>query len=121
MMRDEAGSAVVEFALVLPLVLVLLFGIVEVAVIARSEIQLVHATREGAREAAASPDTARAASAVRSALGGLASNARISVSRPATVGQKATVNVSLPYRVATPIFGGFTVTLTSTASMRVER
>ncbi len=121
MMRGEPGSAVVEFALVLPLVLVLLFGIVEVAVIARSEIQLIHATREGAREAAAFPDTARAASAVRSALGGLAANARISVSRPATVGQKATVNVSLPYRVATPIFGGFTVTLTSTASMRVER
>ena len=52
-MTRERGSAVVEFALVLPLVLVVLLGIVEVAVVARSEIQLVHAAREGAREAAA--------------------------------------------------------------------
>jgi Flp pilus assembly protein TadG len=120
-MRGEEGTAVVEFALVLPLVLVLLFGIVEVAVIARTEIQLVHAAREGAREAAASPDSSRAASAVRVALGSQAANARISVRRPATVGEPATVSVSLPYRVAAPIFGGFTVTLTSKATMRVER
>lgn len=120
-MRLESGSAVVEFALIMPLVLVLLLGVVEVAVIARSEIQLVHATREGAREAAASPDTSRAAAAVRGALGNNRSNARIAVSRPSTVGHKATVTVSLPHRVAAPIFGGFTVTLSSTATMRVER
>ncbi|MDA2979893.1 MAG: TadE/TadG family type IV pilus assembly protein [Actinomycetota bacterium] len=120
-MRFESGSAVVEFALIMPLVLVLLLGVVEVAVIARTEIQLVHATREGAREAAASPDTSRAAAAVRGALGSNRSDARIAVSRPSTVGHKATVTVSLPYRIATPIFGGFTVTLSSTATMRVER
>ena len=120
-MRGEGGTAVVEFALVLPLVLVLLLGIVEVAVIARTELQLVHATREGAREAAASPDSSRAAAAVRVALGARAGQARITVKRPETVGQAATVTVSLPYRVATPIFGGFTVTLTSKATMRVER
>jgi Flp pilus assembly protein TadG len=120
-MRGDGGTAVVEFALVLPLVLVLLLGIVEVAVIARTELQLVYATREGAREAAASPDSSRAASAVRVALGSRAEHARISVSRPGTVGEPATVSVSLPYRVAAPIFGGFTVTLTSKATMRVER
>ena len=120
-MKPEGGTAVVEFALVLPLVLVLLFGIVEVAVIARTELQLLHATREGAREAAASPDSARAASAVRAALGSQAKNARITVRRPDTVGDPATVSVSLPYRVAAPIFGGFSVTLTSKATMRVER
>lgn len=120
-MQDDSGTAVVEFALVIPLVLVLLLGIVEVAVIARTELQLVHATREGAREAAASPDSARASSAVRVALGSLAPQARIAVRRPDTVGQPATVSVSLPYRVAAPIFGGFSVTLTSKATMRVER
>lgn len=111
----------VEFALVLPLILVLLLGLIEVAVIARTEIQLVHATREGAREAAASPDTTRASAAVKGALGERGAAARISISRPATVGQPASVTVSMPYRVATPIFGGFTVTLTSRSVMRVER
>jgi Flp pilus assembly protein TadG len=120
-MRVEGGTAVVEFALVLPLVLVLLLGIVEVAVIARTELQLVHATREGAREAAASPDSSRAAAAVRSALGSRSSQARIVVRRSSIVGEPATVSVSLPYRVAAPIFGGFSVTLTSKATMRVER
>jgi Flp pilus assembly protein TadG len=111
----------VEFALVVPLVLILLLGVVEVAVVAKNEIQLIHAAREGAREAAASPDTSRAMAAVRAALGSQGSNARISITRPATVGRTARVSVAVPYRVAAPLFGGFEVMLTSTAAMRVER
>ena len=111
----------VEFALVLPLVLVVLLGVVEVAVVARSEIQLVHAAREGAREAAASPDTARAVAAVRHALGSAGSVARVSVKRPATVGEKATVTVSIKHTVAAPIFGGYTLDLRAQSTMRVER
>ncbi len=117
----ERGSAVVEFALVLPLLLVLMFGIVEVAVVARSEIQLLNAAREGARAAAASPDAGVAASAARSALGPEGANARISVVRPAAVGSTATVTISLRHKVAAPLFGGFPVDLGATASMRVER
>jgi Flp pilus assembly protein TadG len=120
-MTGERASAVVEFALVLPLVLVVLLGIVEVAVVARSEIQLVHAAREGAREAAASPDTARAVAAVRSALGEAGKSARVSVRRPAQVGQKATVTVTLSHTIAAPIFGGFSVELHAQSTMRVER
>ena len=117
----ERGTAVVEFALVLPLLLALLFGIVEVAVVARSEIQLLHAAREGARAAAASPDAATAVGAARSALGPDGSRARISVVRPATVGSKATVTILLKHNVAAPLFGGFPVELAASASMRVER
>jgi len=120
-MTNERASAVVEFALVLPLVLVVLLGIVEVAVLARSEIQLVHAAREGAREAAASPDTRRAAAAVRSALGQAGASARVSVRRPANVGDKAIVSVSIKHTVAAPIFGGFSLDLKATSTMRVER
>ncbi len=111
----------VEFALVVPLILMLVFAIVEVAVVARTELALIHAAREGAREAAVSPDTSRAIRAVRGSLASGASRARISVSRPSTVGQLATVRVTLPYRIAAPLFGGYEVSLTSTASMRVER
>lgn len=111
----------VEFALVLPLVLVVLLGIVEVAVVARSEIQLIHAAREGAREAAASPDTRRSVAAVRAALGDAGRSARVSISRPATVGEKATVSVALKHTVAAPVFGGFTLELQARSTMRVER
>jgi Flp pilus assembly protein TadG len=117
----QRGSAVVEFALVLPLFLVVLLGIVEVAVVARSEIQLVHAAREGAREAAASPDTRRSSAAVRAALGEAGRRARISVTRPTEVGEKATVRVSLKHTVAAPFFGGFSLDLKAQSTMRVER
>lgn len=121
MSGSERGSAIVEFAFVVPLLLVLMFGIVEVAVVARSEIQLLHAAREGARAAAASPDAAVAANAARTALGPQGANARISVVRPAQVGSNATVTISLRHDVAAPLFGGFPVHLGATASMRVER
>lgn len=120
-MKRERGSAVVELALVLPLVLVVMLGIVEVAVVARSEIQLLHAAREGAREAAASPDTRRASAAVRSALGPAGGRARISVTRPSSVGDKATVTVSLKHTIAAPLFGGFSLDLRAQSTMRVER
>lgn len=118
---SERGSAVVEFALVVPLLLVLILGIAEVAVVARTEIQLIHAAREGARQAATSPDTRRAAAAARTTLGQLGDRARISVVRPSGVGARATVGVRLVHRVAAPVFGGFDVTLSAEASMRTER
>lgn len=118
---SERGSAVVEFALVVPLVLILVLGVLEVAVVARSEIQLVHAAREGARQSASSPDTSLAVKAVRRALGNAGSRAKVSVSRPSAVGDPTTVHVSLPHRVASPILGGFPIQLHGTATMRIER
>jgi Flp pilus assembly protein TadG len=117
----ERGSAVVEFAMVIPLVLILILGIAEVAVVAREEIQLIHAAREGARQAAVSPDTAKAIAAVRRSLGGRGDAAHVSVSRPTRVGAPATVRVRLQHRVAAPVFGGYPVELRASITMRTER
>ena len=46
-MSGGRGSAVIEFALILPLVLVVLLGAVEVAVIAHTDIQVSQAARGG--------------------------------------------------------------------------
>ena len=54
----------VEFALVLPLVLLVVFAAVEVAVVARTQLEVVNAAREGAREAATNPDPAAAVGVV---------------------------------------------------------
>ena len=118
---SDRGSAVVEFALVIPLVLALVLGLVEIALVARTQLEVVNAAREGAREAAASPDPADAVRAARAALGGTGGSARISVRRPDVVGQRAEVRVVLPYRVAAPLFGGFAVEVTARSAMRVER
>lgn len=45
----ERGSALVEFALILPLVLMLAFGIVTAGLTYNHKIDLTHAAREGAR------------------------------------------------------------------------
>lgn len=105
----------------LPLIIVLVLGLVEVAVAARTQLEVVSAARVGAREAAATPDPARAAAAVRAELGPAGSRTRIEVTRPHVVGARATVVVRLPHTVAAPVFGGFVLQLTARASMRVEQ
>ncbi len=119
---SERGAAAVEFALVLPAVLLVLVAVVEVAVLARTQLELVQAAREGAREAATVPDPSRTVAAVQASLGPeLGKRARVNVRRPAMVGERAEVSVRLPYRVAAPLMGGLSLHLQARATMRVER
>lgn len=111
-----------EFALVLPVVLLLLLATVEVVVVARTQLDVGHAAREGARQAATVPDVERAVAAARRSLPtGIAGSARVTVERQHHVGGTARVTVSVTHPVVAPLFGGFDVTLRSSAVMRVER
>ena len=110
-----------EFVLVIPLMLILLIGIVEVAVVARTSLELVAAAREGARVAATTPDTDRAIEATRAALSPeLADRVRVTVRRPPVVGEPARVTVALSHTVFT-VLGGFRVPLEFSSTMRVEQ
>lgn len=121
-MKLESGSAVVEFALVVPLVIAILLAGVEVTVLARAQLELTAAAREAAREAATSPDPSHAVAAAQSALGpGLGAKVQVAVSRPAEVGKSAVVTLKLPHQLAAPLLGGWTVELRARAVMRVER
>ena len=62
--RSEHGSAALEFALVLPLLLVLTLAVVQVGLLVRDDLVLVGAARAGAREAAVSADDGRVRDAV---------------------------------------------------------
>ena len=57
------GQATVEVALALPVVVMVLLLVIQVALVARAQLLVVHAAREGARAAAvdARPDVARRA------------------------------------------------------------
>jgi hypothetical protein len=46
---------------------------------------------------------------------------RVSIDRQQHVGGTARVTATLRHSIAAPLFGGFTVTLSSSAVMRVER
>lgn len=48
-MKDQKGAAMVEFALIAPLLFVILFGIIEFSVLLYDKAMLTNASREGAR------------------------------------------------------------------------
>ena len=121
MTSTEHGSATVELALLVPLIVVLVVVVVEVAVVARSQIELVAAAREGARVAATSPDPADAVRAVRDAMGERGDDVQIGVHRPHVVGVEAAVDVALSHEIPVPLLGPFRVPLSARAVMAVER
>ena len=56
--RRERGQATVEFALVIPLVLVTLLGVVQVGLVAYAQLEVTHRAREAARVLAVDPGAA---------------------------------------------------------------
>ena len=49
MIRDEHGGSLVEFAIVMPLLFVILFGIIEFGLLLYNQAVITNASREGAR------------------------------------------------------------------------
>jgi Flp pilus assembly pilin Flp len=120
--RDERGAAAVEFALVLPFLLALIVGVVEVGRGWDAKLDLSGAAREGARAAATGGDVL---AAVQDAAGSLDPD-EIEVEPPAvpcdlarpTVGQRVAVETTYPYTWEVPFVGERTVTLTARSVMR---
>ena len=119
----EEGQSTVELALVLPLVVVVLLAVVQVGLVVRDQVLVVHAAREGAREAAVepAPDAARQAAVAGSSLE--ADRLDVAVSGRGAAGSR--VRVEVRYRAPTrvPVVGAVLgdLTLEATATMRVER
>ena len=127
-LHEERGAAAVEFALVLPILVLLVMGIIEFSRAYNAKEALQYAVREGARELAlhSGTDSTVAASIpdlVKSRAIGL-NTASINVPVPAscpasaTSGSTATVTAtySLPYNI--PLFASGTWTLSATGVMR---
>lgn len=73
-LRRDEGSVAVEAALIFPVLVVLLFGIIEFSMVLRDHVSLTAAARSGARTASAMPrvagfDTNAAAAVVRAGTG----------------------------------------------------
>jgi Flp pilus assembly protein TadG len=114
---DGTGQASVEFALALPVVVVMAIGLVLVGVAVRNELAVEFAAREGARAAAvsANPGDAATLAATR------ATRLPIEV---ATSSDASTVTVTVTYvdPVDVAILGGFIgpVTHAASATMAIE-
>lgn len=68
MPKKRRGTALVEFAITLPLLLSMLMGIVDVAFLYNHQLMLTNAAREGARVGALGRDAAQIQEAVTSYL-----------------------------------------------------
>lgn len=122
--RREGGSAVVEFALVLPMLLLVALAFVQVGLLARDELLLVQAARAGARAAAVDPDdTLVRDTAIRSAPGLDPDRVAVDVRRPGERGQPVTVAVMYDAPLRVPMAGWLfppQVELRAEATMRQE-
>ena len=120
----ERGSAAVEFALLLPILLLLLLALVQVVVIARDSLVLTQASRAGAREAAVQGSRDAVEEAVRAAAVGL-DPARVDVDATWSGARGAPVTVEVTYDapVASLLAGWLlpeSVSLRASATMRQE-
>jgi len=66
--KNESGQTLVEFALVLPVLLLLIFGIIEGAIVYNTKITITNAAREGARKAAITSDAGDVRTAIDNSL-----------------------------------------------------
>jgi Flp pilus assembly protein TadG len=123
--RDERGQTLAEFALVLPLLAMLLFGIIQFGVVFNNYVTLTDAARAGARKAVVSRHLSGRVTvtkaAVKSSASGLDLNDdQITVNSAWTPGSDVTVSVSYPYSIDLIGFVVKSGDLTSTSTERVE-
>ena len=118
--RDhERGQATVEFALLLPVLVLALLAVLQVALVVRDHVALVHATREAARAASVDPDPSAAVRAAHRTLPG----SEVHVGSRPEVGGSITVEVTYTSHTDLPLVGALfpDPTLRSHAVMRVEK
>lgn len=128
--EEDGGAVLVEFALLLPLLLLIIVGIIEFGRAFNSQIELTGAAREAARTMAVTSDQTlarnnaiSAAAALNPALapGQIAFSLGTCVGQPANTNVAATITYPFDFIVVSgvPGFGGFADrTMTATGVMR---
>jgi Flp pilus assembly protein TadG len=125
----ENGQAVVEFAVILPVLLMILFAILQFGIVFNNYIQVTAAAREGARKAAvsrslgtSSAENAATAAAKAAAPGLKQGNINVTYPNSPTFVQGSDVSVKVTYPYSISLLGIIvrSGTLSSTTTMRVE-
>lgn len=128
-LREQRGQTAVEFALVAPVLIVLLLGIIQVGVAFHDYVTLTDAARAGARQAIVvrfnGGDLTAAQQAVRNSASTLdQSQLGVSITDPSwtTSGSVVTVTTTYPYSINIPLLGIQVVkgNLTATAKEQLE-
>ena len=124
----EKGASLVEFAVLLPLLILLLFGIMEAGWGFAQQVEIRNAAREGARLAVVDfPDPGNsnqiiAETCSRAALSATRASVYLSQNNAGTDSASAVVTVEQRYASLTGVLPMFeNLTIRSTAEMRIER
>lgn len=121
----ERGAALAEFALVLPLLLILIFGLIEFGIAFNRAQAVEAAAREGGRLASLSATTpAQISSRVDEALIGIPMDGPVDVDPGLSCigrqGEEVHVTVSVDHDIEIPMLFSTTITLSSEAVFRCE-
>lgn len=123
--RCQKGQSLTEFALALPILVLLLFAVIQFGIVFNNYVTLTDATRAGARKGAVGREIVNPASAVTTAVRNSASNLtqsklNVTVSSTWQAGSDVTVIATYPYSIkllGLPLKSG---NLSSTTTERVE-
>ena len=114
---SERGAAAIEFALVLPILIMLLFGIIEFGRGYHAKVELTGAVREGARALALGKSTGEAAAATIDAAPGVSLSASNISTEPCPAGgadgtARVTATYGVPYNIPLVAEGTFDISVT---------
>jgi Flp pilus assembly protein TadG len=123
--RDQKGQSMTEFALVLPVLALLLFGVIQFGLVFNNYIQLTDAVRAGARKGAVGRHLQNPQGAVVAAVRGASTNLdqdELEVSVTSSFEQGTDVEVTASYPYSINLLGVVVKSgeLTSTTKERVE-
>ena len=116
---SETGAAMVEMAIVLPLLMVLVFGIIEYGRLYNAQITLTHAAREGVRDWAIHQDEGQARNTARQAISNtMLPGPLIAEPSPCVPGNPTTMTLTYPFSIRIPFLGDDLLTITAEGVMR---
>ncbi|HEY8765645.1 MAG TPA: TadE/TadG family type IV pilus assembly protein [Dehalococcoidia bacterium] len=131
--KGERGQSMVEFALIVPLFLLLMFAIVDFGMGFYSWITVTNAAREGARIGAVGADSATITQKVKDTVGPSLNNSNLTISVSNAKGNPVdpvVVTVNYQYTLITPLSSlihlvsggsmGPNINFSSTSQMRLE-
>jgi Flp pilus assembly protein TadG len=117
-LKETEGASTVEFAILLPVLVVLLTGIIQFGMAYSNYVSITHAAREGARLAAVNQydeGTVR-----ERAYPVVPDSVSLSFPNGDTHGEEAVVTVTYTKTIDIPLWGKVSVPISSHAGMRIE-
>jgi len=124
-LKNQQGQSMTEFALVLPILVILLFGVIQFGIVFNNYITVTDAVRAGARKGAVgrhlqNPEAAVVQSVRNSANGLNLSDLNVTVASSWQQGEDVSVTGSYPYSISLLGLVVKSGRLTSTTKERVE-